>query len=161
MHSKEVILKKLSHYTPLKYNQFYWWRKWGPQNKPLFSSRPLLDKIKNGDFDFSLYFWQALYAVLEANELVKESIGAQGANPKLALAIERKKRLWQDFERDEPQKLQTLKKEFLKEFKMTREEYYDQIEDFSGDLEEFYYRCEQLFDKKPRSKRGRPKKYSI
>ena len=148
MHSKEVIVKKLSQFTPLKYNQFYWWRKWGPQNKPLFSSRPLLDKIKNGDFDFSLYFWQALYAELEAKELVRESIGAQGANPKLALAIERKK-------------LQTLQKEFLKEFKMTREEYYEQIEFFGGDLEEFYYRCEQLFDKKPRSKRGRPKKYSI
>lgn len=161
MHSKEVILKKLSNYTPLKYNQFYWWRNWGPKNKPLFNSRPLLDRIKNGDFDFSIYYWQALYFELEARELVQESIGAQGANPKLALAIERKKRLWQDFERDEPQKLQTLQKEFLREFKMTREEYYEQIEDFSGDLEEFYYRCEQLFDKKPRSKRGRPKKYSI
>ena len=49
MHSKEVILKKLSNYTPLKYNQFYWWRNWGPKNKPLFNSRPLLDRIKNGD----------------------------------------------------------------------------------------------------------------
>jgi hypothetical protein len=44
---------------------------------------------------------------------------------------------------------------------MTLEEYYDQIEDFGGDLEEFYYRCEQLFDKKSRSRRGRPKKYNI
>jgi len=92
MHSKEVIVKKLSQLTPLKYNQFYWWRKWGPKNTPLFSSRPLLDKIKNGDFDFSLYFWQALYSELEAKELVRESIGARGADPKLALTLERKKR---------------------------------------------------------------------
>jgi hypothetical protein len=40
--------------------------KLGPKKQTLFNSRPLLDRIKNGDFDFSIYFWQALYFELEA-----------------------------------------------------------------------------------------------
>jgi len=41
------------------YNKFRWWTK-GRPNKPLKADAPLLLKIRNGDFDYSYMFSEAV-----------------------------------------------------------------------------------------------------
>ena len=67
IHSKETINKEISKLQPLKYNQFYWWRKFKTKS-PLSSKEAVHARIDNGDFDFSSYYWQAQYALLEMEE---------------------------------------------------------------------------------------------
>ena len=66
--NEETILREISKLRPLKYNKFQWWRKFASNNRPLDDKAPLLDKIKNGDLEFSNYFWQARYIELLLNE---------------------------------------------------------------------------------------------
>ena len=70
---KETVLDKISQLQPLNYNQFRWWRRFDTPNKPLHKYSDLLRKIRNGDYDFSHYYWQARYAEMEINELHHET----------------------------------------------------------------------------------------
>jgi hypothetical protein len=74
--------------------------------------------------------------------------------------LARRKRLIEDFEKDEVDRLKALKNGFLREFEMTKEEYEQHIGEFGGTIEEFYFYCLKTFDRsgKQPEKRGRPKK---
>jgi hypothetical protein len=121
-HSEEIIKTKLADLKPLNYNQFRWWRKWDTKNIPLLNQAPLLDKIQNGDFEFSHYFWQAQFSELELNKKLTETKDTQHWIEVTQLERARRKRLWEDFEKDESDKLRTIEKEFLKTFKITKED---------------------------------------
>ena len=73
----------------------------------------------------------------------------------------RRGRLFDDFEKDENEKLDYIRKEFTKEFRMTVEDYDNDVVEFDGTLEQFYNHCSRVYTKKLRSlkKRGRPSKY--
>jgi hypothetical protein len=79
---------------------------------------------------------------------------------KHAVDLARRKRLWEDFEKDETNKLDYIRKEFSKEFRMTEEDYETEIMEFGGSLEELYHHCTIVYGKKLRSlkQRGRPAK---
>ena len=72
----------------------------------------------------------------------------------------RRKRLWEDFIKDEDEKLEYIAKQFQKLFFITEKEYQKEIEEFDGTLEEFYHHCQILYNKRPqpKSRRGRPPK---
>ena len=61
---------------------------------------------------------------------------------------QRRRRLWEDFEKDETEKLKMIRKLFSKEFRMTLEDYDDVILEFEGTLQQFYNYCEIKFGKK-------------
>lgn len=42
---EEIIIDNLSKLQPLKYNKFYWWRRWGSKNKPLPITSSLYERI--------------------------------------------------------------------------------------------------------------------
>ena len=44
--------------THRKRSPFYWWRRF-PTHKGLHHYKPLIERIKNGDFDYPEYFEQA------------------------------------------------------------------------------------------------------
>jgi len=163
MHSIEVINEKLSKLQPLNYNQFFWWRRWTTKNKPLDKFAPLLDRIQNGDFEFSHYFWQWQYCEWEISE-VEKKCGVDGQKWVELTQVDRarRKRLFADFEKDENEKLQSLKKLFLQNFKMSDDQYEQELSEFGGTIEDFYHYCEEKYKKyniiqnKPR--RGRPPK---
>ena len=71
--NEKHILKEISKLQPLNYNQFRWWRRFDTPNKPLHKYSALIDKIKNGDYDFSHYYWQAKYAEIEINEIFDDT----------------------------------------------------------------------------------------
>ena len=158
--NEELILKEISKLRPLNYNRFMWWRRFEQHKKSLDNKSPLLDKIKNGDLEFSHYYWQALYTEMEMNEKYIECIDEQHFIEQSRVDKERRRRLWGDFEKDEAEKLSTIKKQFPKEFRMTKEDYDDEILEFGGTLLQLYHHCEVKYGKKLRiqSKRGRPRK---
>jgi hypothetical protein len=56
--------------------------------------------------------------------------------------------------------LKALQDGFLREFVMTKEEYFEHISNFGGTTEGFYLYCLKTFDRsgKQMERRGRPKK---
>ena len=111
--NKKTILEKISHLKPINYNPFRWWRRFDTPNKPLNKHSSLIDKIKNGDYDFSHFYWQAKYTEIEINELYNECYPDHTLfNEKNAMNGARRKRLWDDFEKDENEKLLLIEKNF-------------------------------------------------
>ena len=91
----------------------------------------------------------------------KSAIAIDGIHEKELTKVDRarRKRLLEDYDKDETKKLQTIKSEFCKEFHMTEEEYEREAIEFGYDLKDFYIYCEQKFGKKIRiSRRGRKPK---
>ena len=159
--NEKIVLKEIKKLQPLNYNQFRWWRRFESPNKPLHKNSPLLDKIKNGDYDFSQYYWQAKYVELEINKLYNECYPDHTKfNEKNAMNGARRKRLWNDFEKDETDKLKQIEKDFYLIFKMTKSDIKKEMETFGFSLEKFYIYCENKFGKRNKklSTRGRPKK---
>ena len=160
-HPKEVVLEKLSNFQPLNYNQFRWWRRWDSKNKPLHKLKPLLDKIRNGDFDHSHYFWQAQFSEIEMNEKYLQLNDGDRWMEETQVDRARRKRLYEDFEKDEAEKLKQIQKEFILTFRMSKEDYEQEVIEFDGSLEDFYFHCRQIFGEYAiplRSKRGRKPK---
>lgn len=147
--NEDLVLEEISKLRPLKYNKFQWWRRFASPNRPLEDKAPLIDKIKNGDLEFSNYFWQALYTELELNAKREEVRDGMEWIETTQVDRARRKRLWEDFEKDETKKLEYIKKQFVKVFKMTAEDYEEQLSKATGTLEDLYYTCESLFGLKP------------
>lgn len=161
-HPEETIKAEIAKLKPINYNQFRWWRRWDSKKESLHKYKPLIDKIQNGDYYFSHYFWQAQYCELEMNELTKKFPNTNDWLHETQLDRARRKRLWEDFEKDETEKLKLILKDFITTFKMTEKQYYSELDGFGGTLEEFYIHCKSKFGAYAQSvslpKRGRPAK---
>jgi len=156
-HPQELVERKLSELRPLNYNQFRWWRRWDSKRAPLPNKASLLAKIQNGDLDFSHYFWQAQYTEIEMNQKYAKAKDYRDYLDNVQLDKARRKRLWEDFIKDEAEKLEYIAKQFQKLFFITEKEYQKEIEEFDGTLEEFYYHIEVLFGKRVNIKSLRKK----
>jgi hypothetical protein len=107
------------------YNKFRWWTK-GRTNKPLKADAPLLLKIRNGDFDYSYMFKEALEVRQSAQKAYEQTYKNYGGNDEknrveAALEAGRMKRvkaikLELEAMRDEQTILWKLRKELEKEF---------------------------------------------
>jgi len=161
-HKKETILAEVSKLQRLNYNQFFWWRKFRPKQKPLHKYSYTVAKIKNGDFDFSHYYWQAQYAILEMNEKTGHITHPSARHEAQAIFRERYRRLMKDFEKDEPQRLEAYKKAITGLFEIEDEELDNKMESFEGTLRELYDLIKATYNFRAKQKRrGRPKKYII
>ena len=109
-HSKKFIEKSLNkNYRKINYNQFRWWRWYDSNNKPLPTKADFRDKIFNGDFDPGPYGLQAQLCEHLLNEMLEECDGDyQKYLEKSKLLSARRKRLWEDHNRDEADKLEGL-----------------------------------------------------
>jgi len=161
--SREQLQKEFSKLQKLNYNQFRWWRMYDTKNKPLNKRQPLRDRILNGDYDFSHYWYQAAWVEHDINDLEIECNGDHGLfAEKSAVLRARRKRLLEDFERDEKEKLEELYREFPKYFKISKDQVKEEILKFSGSLIDFYYHIDDkykiTFASYPLKRRGRPRK---
>jgi len=109
----------------MSYNKFRWWTK-GRKRKPLKADAPLLLKIRNGDFDYSYMFGEALEMRQSAQKAYNETYTNYGGIDErnrvdAALEASRMKRvkalkLELEADKDENQILWKLRKELEKEF---------------------------------------------
>jgi hypothetical protein len=162
--SRERLQQEFSKLQKLNYNQFRWWRMYDAKNKPLDKRQPLRDRILNGDYEFSHYWYQAAWVEHELNDLQKEC-GADDAKfvEKGAVLRARRKRLLEDFEKDEKEKLEELYREFPKYFRVSKDQVKEEMAKFSGSLIDFYYHMDEKYkivhiSYEQIKKRGRPRK---
>ena len=159
--SKKAIQKRLDkNYQKLNYNQFRWWRWYESRNKSLPYKSSFRDKILNGDYDSSPYLLQSQLCEHMLNELLEEcGIDYQKYLEKGKLLIARRKRLLEDYEKDEFNKIEEIYSQFQKNFDITREQVEEEAIECRDDLIDLYYIIEEKYRKKQYvSKRGRPRK---
>ena len=162
--SRSRLKKEFSKLQKLNYNQFRWWRMYDTKLKPLDNRKPLRDRIFNGDYDFSHYWYQAAWVEHELNDLEIECKGDSGLFiEKGAVLRARRKRLLEDFEKDEFDKLNSLYNEFPKYFRINKEQVKEEMVNFSGSLIDFYYHIDDKYkilhiSYEQIKKRGRPRK---
>tara|TARA_Y100001972_G_C7615647_1_gene308694 strand:+ start:722 stop:1219 length:498 start_codon:yes stop_codon:yes gene_type:complete len=161
-HSIQDIEHQLSKLQKLNYNRFFWWRRWNRKTKPLHKYAPLIDKIKNGDYDESPYLFQIYYCDWEIEEKRKQFEDIREWAEDTVMDRNRRRRLREDHEKYEKENLTQLRKDFLNTFRMTREDYENDVIEVGGTLEEFYNYCEMRYGKFNRPttapRRGRPPK---
>jgi len=133
-----ILQERIDQYQKQNYNPYYWWRRFRSRDI-LHKYQPLEAKIKNGDFEVSDYHWWMLWE----NELEKETLAKTTDSDKQhetrCLFGERKRRLMDDFERDEAKILEAMYKDFWVELRMKQDEVEDEMLQFEGTLSEFYY----------------------
>jgi len=123
-----------------------WWRSFTPRNAPLSNRHPLRDRIINGDFDLGSFVFEIELVEHRINEKFKE-IGHDPVQYIEAISLDRAriKRLKEDRDKDEAKKLEELKKAFLVEFKITKEQYEKEIIKTHKDLLTFYDKMEKKY----------------
>jgi len=164
-HSREVVMEHIKKLQPLNYNKFMWWRTHTDKVVPLGKRAPLKERILNGDFNPSTYFWQAqlsLYTAKDKLDLSKHETRYQLEI--CAVDFARHKRLMEDFHKEEPARLEALYDAFTSAFQITKEDLIEHLMNWSGDILSFYEYCNNFLRTTPAENRkgmrgrGRPKK---
>jgi len=162
-HSKETVLSHIKKLQPLNYNKFMWWRTHTDKVTPLGKRALLKERILNGDFEPSSYFWQAQLALYTAKDKLDLSKHDTRYQIEIcAVDFQRYKKLMEDFEKEEANRMTALYDAFTSEYRITKEELEERFLTFNGTVLQFYYYAEEFLYKLPASNRknmrGRPKK---
>lgn len=165
-YSREVVMEHINKLQPLNYNQFMWWRQFTDNVKPLGKRAELKDRIANREFEPSTYFWQAQYALYQALDKVNlQTDDHQKQMENLAVDLARHKRLMEDYEKEEPARMEALYDAFTAAYKLTREELEEKFLNFNGTILDFYDYAENFLYRTPaenrKHMRGRPKKQTL
>lgn len=148
--SEKELYGKLKKLRKLKYNQFRWWRMYDDPNPPKHKYCLLIDKIQNGDFNFSHYRYQAMWCEYEINRIYKE-VGHKDMGrfvQETSLLRTRRKKLLEDFYKDEENRLESLYSNFSIEFRLPKEEIKNIMSSFDGTIEELYLNLRQKYPSK-------------
>lgn len=134
---REKIEEKISYLANKKYNRFQWWRRYHDIQE-LDEKAPILSKIRNGDYEYPLYFYQAQHEVYLMWDEVKDMKLGEDRIDRINLYMERYRRLMEDSHKEEDKRFNGLKKRLSKEFKMTKEDLEDLMADFDGTIDDLY-----------------------
>jgi hypothetical protein len=111
-------------YYKMPYNRFMWWKGYTPKNKPLSARHTLRERITNGDFDIAPQHFEAMLVEHRMNKKWVELRGEEDQwREHTSVDKARRKRLLEDYEKEERIRLDDLKKAFVLTFKMTKEQY--------------------------------------
>ena len=159
--TRRQLKNKFSLLKKINYNPYRWWRMYESRTKPLNKRASLRDRILNGDFDFPHYWYQAQWVEHDINDLYeKHKDRIDVYIEKVPILTSRRKRLLEDFEREEKEKLEILVKDFSNNFLIDEEQTKKEMENCRGSLIDLYYLIEEKYKIKHiiHEKRGRPKK---
>lgn len=149
----ETHLSKLPKKT---YNQFIWWRRY-QQRQTLHDKRTLYEKIVNGDYEHSDYYYQAEhenYLLEDATEHLK---AYEDKLDKISLFRARYKKLHEDYLKEETKTIKKIKKDFRITFKISEEDLNSIMESFDGTTLELYNYVKQLKDEHSANCKQMPK----
>ncbi len=125
---------------------FYWYRRF-KAHKCLPYKYPLINKIKNGDFEYSPFFEQAKWELHWMEEEQKEFIdNYQGKDPTMDMlytdieikARKRYNKLYEDAMKDEHNRMDSLIINLSKHYKLKKEKVKDFINEFEGTTIELF-----------------------
>ena len=125
---------------------FYWWRRFKTHRCLPYKS-PLIDKIKNGDFEYSPFFeqakWELHWMKEEQEEFINNYKGDDYLRDNLYEDIERRARkrynkLYEDGIKDEADRMDRLASNLSKHYKLKKEKVKDFINEFEGTTIELF-----------------------
>ena len=132
---------------------FYWYRRFKTHKSLPYKAR-LLDKIENGDFEYSEFFqqadWELHWMKDEQKEFKQNYKGFDNPeNDTLYMDIEIKARkrwskLIEDGMKDEQNRMDKLVNGLYRLFKVSKDTIRDEMEEFDGTTKEFYYHIAKL-----------------
>jgi len=120
------------------YNKFWWWRRFQPR-QTLHKYRRLDERIPNGDFEVSDYYWQLQYENVLEQEAIDKEPNVDKKHEIRCMFGERRRRLSKDYEADEAKILDEMYKAFKNELGLNRDQVDNEMLNFDGTLAEFYY----------------------
>lgn len=150
------IEARLSELPKKTYNQFVWWRRY-QQRQFLHDKMPLQNKILNGDYETSDYYYQAEHENYLLEDVIKDMKYYEDKLDKIGLFRARYKKLHEDFIKEEEEIMRKMKKDFIRELKIKKEELESIMETFDGTVLELYeyvksLKGEYIADLKPMPK---------
>lgn len=125
-----------------------WWRSYTLRNQPLSNRHPLRDRILNGDFDLGPYVFEIELVEHRINEKCLDHKHEDTFREAIQLDKARRKRLQEDRDKDEVKKLEDLRKAFVHEFRMTKEQYDKEVVRPNKDLISFYFKMEDKYGRR-------------
>ena len=135
--SREFLEAKLSKLQKKTYNQFMWWRRY-QSRQTLHPYNTLYQKILNGDYENSDYYYQAEYE----NHMLEDAISGikyyEDKLEKISLFRTRYKKLQEDYLKEETDIMTKMKKDFKTTFKISQEKLNGIMESFDGTTLELY-----------------------
>jgi hypothetical protein len=131
-----TLQERISTYRKNTYNKFYWWRRFQPR-QTLTKLHRLEQRVPNGDFEVSDYYWQLRYEDVLEQEAIANELNPDKKHEIRCMFGERKRRLTKDYEADEAKILEDMYKAFWNEFRMKREQVEEEMLNFDGELAEF------------------------
>ena len=135
--SREHIEEKLSELPKRTYNQFVWWRRY-QQRQILADRSSLYYKLINGDYNTSDYYYQAEHENYLLEDATKDLKTYEEKLDKIGLFRARYKKLHEDFIKEDEEILRKMKKDFVRELKITKDELEAIMETFDGTPLEMY-----------------------
>jgi hypothetical protein len=141
--AREHIEERLSQLSRKTYNQFVWWRRY-QQRQTLHPYRTLYEKIVNGDYETSDYYYQAEHENYLLEDATQHLKSYEEKLDKISLFRARYKKLHEDFLKEETEIIKNMKKDFKKEFRVSEEELDSIMESFNGTTLELYEYMKEL-----------------
>ena len=137
-----------------KRTPFYWWRRFRT-HKSLPYKATLLDKIRNGDFEYPEYFQQAEWELEWMRQEQKEFIDSYTGDVTEiesdiryieieTRARKRYNKLYEDGMKTEFERMDDFKTQLCKEFKFSKDKLVDIMEEFGGTMEDLYFHVADL-----------------
>jgi hypothetical protein len=146
--SKKEVLEELSKYRKLNYNKFKWWRMYDYWNQPLSVKRDIKDRIRNGDFERSVFAPQVWLVEHELNELFESCKDVEDYREKSTLSIARRDRLIEELFADEEKRLKALYDALRKIFDIDKEEIEKEALNCEGEIVDLYIQIAQKYNRK-------------
>jgi hypothetical protein len=134
---RKFLEEQLSKLNKKKYNQFVWWRRYEVR-QTLPDKSPLYNKIMNGDYEHSDYFYQAEMENYLLTDKIKDIKYFEDQLEQRSLFGARWKRLMDDYAKDEKEILRKMKRDFKSTFNISPERLELIMEDFDGTTIELY-----------------------
>lgn len=149
----ETHLSKLPKKT---YNQFVWWRRY-QQRQTLHDKRTLYEKIVNGDYEHSDYYYQAEHENYLLEDATKHLKTYEEKLDKIGLFRARYKKLHEDYLKEETEIMRKMKKDFRITFKVSEQELDSIMETFDGTTLELYNYIKELKGEQSANRKPMPK----
>jgi len=147
LQSREFLEAELSKLEKKNYNQFQWWRRYQTR-KTLHHKTSLEQRILNGDYEHSDYYYQAQYENYLLEDKIQEKVHYEDMLDDISLFRTRYKRLMDDYEKDEKQLIKDLRKEIRTITRITYDELDKIMETFDGTTHELFVYVRDLMKKR-------------
>lgn len=151
MFSKESLEKYLAKsFYKMPYNRFMWWKGYTPKKKPLTGNVMVIAKLESGAYDEASYRYELQLCEHRLRDRFFELKGDYSHFLEdQAVELARRKRLKEDIEKDEINKLELLKKDFSNYFRIPKNEIEEVIINTPGEkLITVYKNLEKKYFKK-------------